>query len=649
MTQVGTYKIPDDGIVEGSVLKVSANPEETLRELVDRVCGPEPERYFEALSESTGIPDPSFDEPMVGGEEIAIPLCSLDTVWYETTLVRSGDTLWSIFKSQPDVLLGGLPRWQFFEVPPGSVEGDAVNSGVFVEAFKALNPGKNPTALAIGDRILVPLAPASGTVHLAQKLAPQFGITPQLSLTDFELQSEDADCVRPASYENYPYSVQGLLDALQVNRIVMDEGRAKRIQTRVIIADSGLYQVGKSIFSWAVVPYPRDGNERKFANRVQPVYWPDEKMSHGTQVASLVLGGPTFGRFQALMKSSPVMVVPVRIYDVKESEFINPQTNERKSGLQRIVQQNAFDTVLKAAKDLDARIVNLSIKTASTIPEMEQDGFGEQSDILFVVAAGNGDGKIGRETTVTYPAVYGDHLNVLAVAALDGEGDVPVFSNWNSEFVHIAAPGCSVPVLSFEPATTRFFEGRWHGTSLSAPLVSFAAALVDSEAGGNLRPWQIKERLVVASDLDEKRADRVLDGRALDIPKASAIWVDAVETTKAPGLIFGAATIIKSGAPLKMESVLRFDCGEAGDLAIRVHQLRKLTPRFRNVNGKTFGKIYYQKVATGRLEGAACMVPDNLSVQFNDLLGGSSLTLSMTEIADIVPRMLPRYEPDQPN
>jgi hypothetical protein len=100
-----------------------------------------------------------------------------------------------------------------------------------------------------------------------------------------------------------------------------------------------------------------------------------------------------------------------------------------------------------------------------------------QNEMLFVAAAGNSAGN--NDLVPTYPASY-SAPNVVAVAAIDNQDALAIFSNYGSSSVHLGAPG--VRVLSTLPGAT---YGFFSGTSMATPHVSGAAALLLSRCTAN--------------------------------------------------------------------------------------------------------------------------------------------------------------------
>lgn len=92
------------------------------------------------------------------------------------------------------------------------------------------------------------------------------------------------------------------------------------------------------------------------------------------------------------------------------------------------------------------------------------------SAAVIVAAAGNGAGRDERQ----YPAAEGA-CGLIAVAASAANGRLAGFGNFGN-WIHIAAPGDGV--TSSVPGGW----GTWSGTSMAAPWVTGAAALVRARA-----------------------------------------------------------------------------------------------------------------------------------------------------------------------
>lgn len=127
------------------------------------------------------------------------------------------------------------------------------------------------------------------------------------------------------------------------------------------------------------------------------------------------------------------------------------------------------------AEKMGADICNLSFGTSSYDEDLAQAI--EDSDMLFVCAAGNGDNSgvgINTDETPLYPASF-DYDNIISVANLVFDGNLETSSNYGEESVDIAAPGTYI--LSTAPANNYEYLS---GTSMSAPMVTAVAALTYS-------------------------------------------------------------------------------------------------------------------------------------------------------------------------
>jgi thermitase len=135
---------------------------------------------------------------------------------------------------------------------------------------------------------------------------------------------------------------------------------------------------------------------------------------------------------------------------------------------------NGFITDVAACIDWaranGAKVINMSLSSAAGTDALARAVKAANSaGILVVAAAGN-----TYDGSVHYPAGYAD---VMSVASYNQAGRISVFSTCNSD-VEIAAPG--EDVWSTFPENT---YGIISGTSMAAPHVAGAAALVMSERG----------------------------------------------------------------------------------------------------------------------------------------------------------------------
>jgi|GEM_PF-6698596 len=184
---------------------------------------------------------------------------------------------------------------------------------------------------------------------------------------------------------------------------------------------------------------------------------------HGTHVAGLVAAN---GRAKGVAPCARLM--PIRIFD--ESGYAGDA---------------AVADGLKWAVDHGANVINMSWGGPGySLALAKALDYALSKGVVLVAAAGNE--SVG---TPMYPAAF---PGVIAVAASDGLNRLSSFSSYGY-FVDLAAPGedifSTLPLNSY---------GYFSGTSMAAPLVSGAAALLLAQR--NLDPWQIHAILLSSGD-----------------------------------------------------------------------------------------------------------------------------------------------------
>ena len=167
---------------------------------------------------------------------------------------------------------------------------------------------------------------------------------------------------------------------------------------------------------------------------------------------------------------------------------------------------------IQYAETNGAVICNLSMGTTYYDPALYR--VMAQSKMLFVVSAGNEGANLDNRPC--YPAAF-DLDNILCVSNLQANGKLNCSSNYGARSADIAAPGTSI--LSLTPGNSYSYMS---GTSMAAPIVSAAAAMVYASAGQQLAASQVKDILMKTAAPLESLKDYVQTGGMLDLGAAMA-------------------------------------------------------------------------------------------------------------------------------
>lgn len=235
--------------------------------------------------------------------------------------------------------------------------------------------------------------------------------------------------------------------------------------------------------------------------------------SHGTHGAGSIIAERNSTGIAGIASNGNVKVMPVKALGGRDG---SGSTED----LVRAIQY---------AEEMGASICNLSLGT-----EEEDALLGDaikKSNMLFIAAAGNGDEwnrGYNIDSNPMYPAAY-DYDNIISVANIKSDGQLSSTSNYGVKSVDLAAPGTDV----FSTSTVRAGYEYMTGTSMAAPMVSAAAAMVYSHYE-NITLSDVKDILLNSVKEVSGMKNKVLTGGMLDVYKALTYYnkdLDAADTT----------------------------------------------------------------------------------------------------------------------
>lgn len=205
-------------------------------------------------------------------------------------------------------------------------------------------------------------------------------------------------------------------------------------------------------------------------NFVEPGQPPDDDFGHGTHVAGIVaaVGDNAQGACGVAYRAR---ILPIRVLGVDGTG-------------------TTWNTVtaIDYALEQQASVINLSLGSPDySALEAEAVSRARAAGALVVAAAGN---EAGDGNYLEYPASY---EGVVSVAAVGPDLKRALFSNYNS-WVTLAAPGVDIFSTIPERFSPGIPYGYLSGTSMAAPMVAGAAALLFSQYP-RWTPAQVQERL----------------------------------------------------------------------------------------------------------------------------------------------------------
>ncbi len=250
--------------------------------------------------------------------------------------------------------------------------------------------------------------------------------------------------------------------------------------------------------------------------------WTNLAMQHGTIVAGVAaaVGNNAQGVTGLAWRAR---IMPVRVLNSKGTG----DTVTVAKGIEYAIKNHADIINLSFVGPLSDPVLDDAIRRAYA------------AGVLVVAAAGNEAGsQINMDVSPQFP-VCDDGRNgenrVIGVAAVDEADRLAAFSNYGSRCIDISAPGTGVYSTQFmtsqQSGFTKPYGGYWSGTSVAAPMVSGALALVKA-AHPTFSASQVRDMVLTSGDQIDlaNPAYRGKLGRRLNVRAA----LDLADSSKFP-------------------------------------------------------------------------------------------------------------------
>ncbi|WP_417613395.1 S8 family serine peptidase [Owenweeksia hongkongensis] len=513
--------------------------------VIRMLCGTATKEYIEALKEENGIEELNLDTPL---EEKAYELYWPACLYAETNHerlpkyeVQSGDTPGHIMR----VFTGKFTNDESLRKYINATFGRAVKFSELTVGEKVAPPWSSlPTFLISrnGDnkKLVTKLNTAQGSDVVAEMQRPGGEIIgpARLSATGQLASGEFPDCVN-SGQEEYPFVASAVASAYRyAHDLLVKEVNNPRSIIHLVVVDNGFFGVpcepdscpqrieGRLQFTKRFPPeyfdqhqFPLGSLGPKTRDDIKPInYWnglrnPDVETGHGTHVAGIAIGGPSF-------------VAERDVFEMDRSSWMKLVIANLSAGKKTFAagsEEVIFDYINKIR---GKKIVNLSL----TIDDEIRPGAADllrrlisvvEADTLFIAAAGNNGKSLGSRKL--YPARFGGRdgsiSNVITVVSIDSNGQISKFSNRGSKFADIAAPGCKIDswINAKQPKISV------SGTSQAAPMVSFTSAMLRSL--WDVAPSRLKSRLIYSGSLIKDPNERRHVDSGLKLNPVSALLV----------------------------------------------------------------------------------------------------------------------------
>lgn len=268
--------------------------------------------------------------------------------------------------------------------------------------------------------------------------------------------------------------------------------------------------------------------------------WIEVAMQHGTVVAGVAAAVGNNGQGVAGVAWG-AQIMPLRVLNAKGVG----DTVTVARAINYAVQNNADIINLSFVGRLSDPILEDAIKRAFA------------GGVLIVAASGNEQGVgVNLNQQPQYP-VCDDGFNgenqVIGVAAVDDNDKLASFSNYGSRCIDASAPGVRIFSTQWQDDTDAKFAnsygGWWSGTSVAAPMVSGALAILKS-VFPRLSPSQLRDVIIASGDLIDSQNMNLSGqvGRRINLDEAFKLASTLISSRKSPLVVVPA-----SAAPSTVE------------------------------------------------------------------------------------------------